>query len=36
MSDFFSQKITYEEIGAILPAMYPRVREYFIKPTKQF
>ena len=30
MSDFFSQRITYEEIGAILPAMYPRVREYFI------
>ena len=34
--DFFSQKITYEKILAILQAIYPNVREYSVKLTKRF
>ena len=34
--DFLSQKITYEEISAILLAIYPSVREYSVKSTKRF
>ena len=34
--DFLSQKITYEEITAILLAIYPSVREYSVKSTKRF
>ena len=36
MCDFFSQIITYEEVNAILQAIYPSVRGYSVKPTKQF
>ena len=34
--DFFFQKITYEEISAILQGIYPSVREYSVKLTKIF
>ena len=34
--DFFSQKITYEEISAILQAIYPSVKGYSVKSIKQF
>ena len=34
MRDFFSQKITYEEISAILQAIYPSVRGYSVKSAK--
>lgn len=36
MCDLFSQKITYEEIGAILQAIYPSARGYSVKSTKRF
>ena len=36
MCDVFSQIITYEEVNAILQAIYPSVRGYSVKPTKQF
>ena len=36
MCDLVSQKITYEEISAILPAVYPSARGYSVKSTKRF
>ena len=36
MHDFLSQKITYEEISAILLAIYRSVRGYSVKSTKRF
>ena len=35
MADFFSQKIIYEEISAILKGIYPSVRGYSVNPTEQ-
>ena len=34
--DFFFQKITYEEISAILQGIHPSVRGYSVKLTKIF
>ena len=36
MRDFLSQKIIYEEISAILIAIYYSVRGYSVKSNKQF
>ena len=36
MRDFFSHKITYEEIRAILLPIYPSVRGYSVKSIKRF
>ena len=36
MRDFFSQKITYEKISAILQAIYPNIRGYSVKSVKRF
>ena len=36
MRDFLSQKITCEEISAILMAIYYSVRGYYVKSNKQF
>ena len=35
MADFFSQKIIYEEISAVLKGIYPNVRGYSVNPTEQ-
>ena len=34
--DFFSQKITYEKINAMLQATYSSIRGYTVKSVKQF